>query len=219
MEWDIIITQILFAAAAAGMFVDDLSRMRKLFIFVSILTVLTGLIIYDQPHWIVIQWHCIFIFINILRMAANYLQRLDISLSNQEESLYKNVFSTLSKTEFKKIARIAIWNDLASGTRVVTQGEPIKALRVVYRGKARVIANEQFVAHIHPGGFIGEVSFLSDGIASATVVAEGPMVIVSWPSEQFRKVLDRNPMINIKTQKIFGSDLVQKIKNTDENAA
>ena len=216
MENELIFGQCLFLSATLLLFLDDIFQLRVVAIAISLLTIIFDFLLYYEPHWLIIQWNAIFILIHLFRLSSTYLQRFDIHFTPEERKLYESVFTTLTKAEFKKLTRIAAWKELASGTRIVSQGEKINALRVVSQGKARVLVNDQLVAHVHAGGFIGEVGFLSDGLASATVVAEGPMTVMIWTSHQFQAILDRNPLLNAKTQQIFGTDLVQKLKTTDK---
>lgn len=219
MAADVIVINVFFALTAMGLWIDDVRKLRALLAVISALTIGAGMWLYDQLQWVVVQWHLLYLFIHIIRVAALSIGRFDSKLSPDEQILFNKVFPTLDQSEFKKIARTAIWNEVASGTRIVTEGSKINALRVIFRGSARILSNDETIATISSGTFIGEVSFLTDGISSATVVADGPMVIVSWPSTNFRKLLERNPNINVKTQKIFGTDLAQKFKNQGQQSA
>lgn len=60
------------------------------------------------------------------------------------------------------------------GEILTQQGKQTKTVYLLVRGKARVEAfSKAFIAHIGPGEVCGEMAFLENGVASATVTAEG----------------------------------------------
>jgi CRP-like cAMP-binding protein len=69
------------------------------------------------------------------------------------------------------------------GEILTQQGKQIKTVYLLVRGTARVEAfSKALIAHIGPGEVCGEMAFLENGVASATVTAEGELVAcaIEW---------------------------------------
>ena len=56
------------------------------------------------------------------------------------------------------------------------------------------------VAKLKDGNFIGEVSFITGGAATATVKALLPTRYVAWPKEAISQLLNRNPSMRFAMQ-------------------
>jgi CRP-like cAMP-binding protein len=58
---------------------------------------------------------------------------------------------------------------------------------------------------------IGEISFIQGGAATATVVATKPCRYVAWSGEELRKLLRRNPSMDIAMKHVFNLDMMRKL--------
>ena len=61
------------------------------------------------------------------------------------------------------------------------------------------------------GTFIGEMSFIRGGPATATVQIVQPTRYTAWSKSDLRGVLDQNPAIRSTMQTIFSEDLTNKL--------
>ncbi len=69
------------------------------------------------------------------------------------------------------------------GEVLTQQGKQIKTVYLLVRGKATVESfPKAFIAHIGPGEVCGEMAFLENGVASATVTAENDVEVcaIEW---------------------------------------
>jgi CRP-like cAMP-binding protein len=61
------------------------------------------------------------------------------------------------------------------------------------------------------GNFIGEVSFITGGAATATVRALQPTRYIAWPKDAIRHLLNRNPSMRFAMQALLSTDLSKKL--------
>lgn len=93
--------------------------------------------------------------LSVLQTASH---RLEFLTQND----WKLIVDRSKRTMFKK------------GEILTQQGKQTKTVYLLVRGNARVEAfSKAFIAHIGPGEVCGEMAFLENGVASATVTAEG----------------------------------------------
>ena len=68
------------------------------------------------------------------------------------------------------------------GDVLIQQGKQTKTVYVLVQGRAKVESSKAVIAHIGPGQVCGEMAFLENGAASATVTAEdnGEACAIEW---------------------------------------
>ncbi len=86
----------------------------------------------------------------------------------------------------------------SGGERIVTQGEAGDSFFVVQSGQAAVRIEDssgapQTVATLGPGAYFGVMSLLTGAPRSATVVADGDVVVLRLSKEAFREMLVAHP--------------------------
>jgi CRP-like cAMP-binding protein len=94
---------------------------------------------------------------------------------------------------------------------MATQGEALHDLKLIYNGEVVVEQDGNEVVHSRDGTLVGEMSFIQGGNATATVRALRPTRYVSWPKEEIRKLLKRNPTMDLAMQTVFSVDLMHKL--------
>ena len=92
--------------------------------------------------------------------------------------------------------------DYAAGETLLKQGENGDALLVVFDGSAEVILRghdgaSHRLAEVSTGAVVGEMSILTDGPATADVVAKTPVKALALLAGDFRDLAGRNPEITI----------------------
>jgi CRP-like cAMP-binding protein len=67
------------------------------------------------------------------------------------------------------------------------------------------------VAELKDGSFIGEISFIRGGDATATVKVVEPTRYLSWTKESLSQMLNRNPSMRSAMQAVLSTDLTKKL--------
>lgn len=110
----------------------------------------------------------------------------------EEERLLESVdlFASLTPEMRNQIALAAPMAVYGAGETIVRQGEEGQSMFVVLSGTARVVLepSREEVARIDRGGYFGEMSLLTGEPRSATVLAEGDVVVVEINADLFRRL-------------------------------
>ena len=67
------------------------------------------------------------------------------------------------------------------------------------------------IGRARDGAMIGEISFIQGGTATATVSVTRPSRYVSWSGDELRKLLQRNPSMDVAMKHVFSVDLMRKL--------
>ena len=200
-----------FALTAFSFYVKDILVLRGLSILSGAVGVLYNYFLPQGALWLVIFWLCVFMVINALRIAHLVMERRGVSFSDEERELYETIFRQFSPVEFMKLLRLGEWRAADDGEMLAVEGDEVSDLKMIYNGEVIIEKGGAEVARSRDGTMIGEMSFIQGGAATATVRAARPTRYLAWPKDELRKLLNRNPTMDVAMSAVFSVDLTKKL--------
>ena len=168
----------------------------------------------QEPLYLPIFWNLVFMALNIFWIVRLFLERRPVKLSDDELQLCQIAFRTLSPREIKKLLKLSTWEDAMPGECFVSMDEPLEKLILIYSGKADVELDGKIVGKLDAGQFIGELSYFTDEVSAANVVATEATRYVSWPKDRLKSYLDKDADLRAAFQIILGSVLAKRLKGS-----
>jgi CRP-like cAMP-binding protein len=159
----------------------------------------------------VIYWNVLFALINIVQVALIVKERSGVQFTEEEKELHETLFKNFAPFEFMKLMRIAKWLEAKQGEVLATEKQALDSVMLIYNGVLGVETGGREVARLKDGNFIGEVSYITGGEATATVRALTPTRYIAWPKEEIRQLLNRNPSMRFAMQALLSTDLSKKL--------
>lgn len=163
------------------------------------------------PLWTVIYWNVLFAIINIVQIGIIIKERAGVHFTEEEKELHETLFKNFAPFEFMKLMRVGQWREAQVGEVLAVEQKPLDAVMLIYNGMAGVEKEGKEVAKLRDGNFIGEVSFITEGAATATVRALMPTRYIAWPKTAVRALLNRNPSMRFAMQAMLSTDLSKKL--------
>jgi len=163
------------------------------------------------PLWTVIYWNILFVIINLVQIGIIIKERAGVHFSEEEKELHETLFKNFAPFEFMKLMRIGKWLEAKQGEILAVEKQSLNAVMLIYNGLVGVETNGKEVAKLKDGNFIGEVSFITGGEATATVRALMPTRYIAWPKEAISQLLNRNPSMRFAMQSMLSTDLSKKL--------
>lgn len=119
---------------------------------------------------------------------------------NAKVELLKGVplFARCSKQELAEIATIADEIDLPEGKQLTKEGGRGREFFVLLEGNADVRRNKRKVKTLGPGDFLGEIALVTKTPRTATVTTSSPVRALVVSEQNFRRLLERSPDVQIK---------------------
>lgn len=177
----------------------------------------------DPMNLIAAFWQTVFTIINVTWSIRLIYERRSIRFSEEERELYQSLFRNFTALEFMKLVRISNWHEADPGHVLTELGEEPSDVMLIYNGEIEAKLPDGRNPRYRDGTFVGEISFIKGGPATATVRTIVPTRYVSWPKEELRKLLQRNPSMAATLQTVFTEDLTKKlivpVSKTSEPAA
>jgi hypothetical protein len=167
-----------------------------------------------RPLWVNISWAGLGMGLNAVQIALLLRERRAPEFTEEEQELFKTVFRDFCYADFRTLMRRARWMDVDMDTTMTTEGRDPEELLLIYRGAASVEVQGKKVAMVNDHHFVGEMSFLTQGVASATVRATRPTRCLKWWKHELRELMQHNPTLQAALQAAFNADLVNKLTST-----
>ena len=206
-----IIGHFSFGLTALSFLMRDILFLRVLATASCLLGVAYNYFLPEGPLWLVIFWLSVFTMINAIRITLLFIENRSVNFSDEERELYQTLFRNFSPVEFMKLMNLGHWYKSVEGEILAIENEPLRDVKLIYNGEVAVERQSQEIASLRDGTFIGEMSYLQDSRATATVRTKRPTRYVAWPREDLRKLLKRNPTMDIAMSNLFQLDLARKL--------
>ena len=200
-----------FAIGAVSYWVRDEIWLRGLLI----VSFLAG-IVYDAlppvgPLWLVVFWLSVYTAINIFRIITILKEKRGVKLDDMSAELRDVSFPEFTPVEFAKLIRAGEWRTASPGDVLTCEGEQVDDLMVIQNGNLSVCIGGREVARLKDGAIVGEMSFINEGPASATVTATELTRYIAWPKAALRALLMRNPSMLSAIRLAFSAELSRKL--------
>ena len=200
-----------FLLTALSFYVRDMMVLRVLAIIAGIVGVAYNYWLPAGPLWLVIFWLSVFVAINTIRIVGIVMERRSVAFNDEEAELHETLFQNFSPVEFMKLMRIGEWKQAETGEVLASQGNVVGGLKLLFNGEVVIERDGAEVGRARDGAMIGEISFLRGGKANATVSATKPCRYIFWSGDELRKLLNRNPSMDVAMKHVFSIDLMRKL--------
>ena len=207
---------LAFGLIAFSFLVKDILYLRILSILASLFSVLYNFYIPLEPMWLPIGWNIIFVLVNLYHIAVIIYEKRPVKMSSKEKELYETMFRGLSPVEFLKITKIAQWKQFKSPLPIIQQGKPVNDLILIYNGMVDILVNDNKVAELKDGQFVGEMSFLTEKPATATCKVAHTTECLVWPQKDFKDLLKRNPSLYFTIQSLLSEQVSNNLVSSSQ---
>lgn len=194
---------------ALGLITRDQVLLRLLIFAGTVFYIAYYYIAPAQPLWDAIAWSVVLGACNLYVMIQIALERTTFSMSNAEKSLYQK-FDKMSPGEFRRLIRIADWQQGDGKTNLTIENEVCEHLYYVASGAVGV-EKKGHTFTVDDGGFIGEVGYLLNSKASGTTVAFPESTYLKWDGKALAALEQRYPGIRVALRDLMNVDMAGKV--------
>ncbi len=120
---------------------------------------------------------------------------------------------------FHSLLRRGQWGVARPGELLAREGEQMSKIFFIRKGGGVVRVGKREVGRIGPDQFVGEMSFLTEAAAGATVEVTEPTHYVSWRCDELSSLLDERQTLEQALIETVNLDLIGKIQSTNRPAS
>ncbi|MGB8313205.1 MAG: cyclic nucleotide-binding domain-containing protein [Aestuariivirga sp.] len=168
---------------------------------------------------IAIGWDLIFIGINLFQLFWLIRERAKLRLPEKEAPLLREALAGLDDAQIARLLTAADWKDAAPGDLLTKQDAAVDSLYFLCSGRASVVVNGSFVTYLEKGAFVGEIAYLTNNLATATVVIDEPSRILVFSKLRMAKVTAADEQISGIIYQLLGRDLAMKMRRSNRRGA
>jgi CRP-like cAMP-binding protein len=166
-----------------------------------------------------IGWDLIFIAINLYQLYWLVRERASLRLPEKDAPFLREALAGLDDSQIAKLLKAGEWKDAAPGESLTQQNAAVDALYFLCSGRASVEVNGSFVTYLERGAFVGEMAYLTNNPAAATVVIEEASRVLKFSKLAMAKVTAADNQISAIIYQLLGRDLAKKMRQSNTRSA
>lgn len=157
-------------------------------------------------------WDLIFIFINLYQIYRLVRDRVSLRLPEPDRELLRSVLTGLDDAQIARLLIAGELCEIARGTALAKENQPLGKLFFICAGRVRVTIAGREVSHLEKGNFVGEVAFLTEKPATATVIAESAVRALVFETGKLNQVFRNEAEVAGLIYQLLGRELAHKMK-------
>ncbi len=166
----------------------------------------------DVPLWNAIVYSLMNMAINLVMIGLILQDRRMMPLDDNDLRLYQS-FQGMTPGDFRRLRKIGKWHRPESSQTLTTEGANLEHLYFVVEGDVEIKKAGRHIP-VSPGIFIGEVAYLKNAPASASVVAKPGTRYISWSHSDLKKIVSRHESLRQSLGHLLSADLAAKVANS-----
>ncbi len=206
-----------FALNVAAYLLRDILKLRVLAVLSSLCMITAAFVAPSDYLSVSAFTHGVLASINVVQSAILVRERMDRTFTGEERRLKDSVFAALDDFQVKKLFDYAEWVNYEPGSVLTDQDHEPISLWLTAEGSAEVEVDGAVVAGIGDGEFIGEMSFLENTAAGATVIVKTPSRYLMWRRPRLKRICEKDSEIRDIIFSAIGADMARKINRLNRN--
>ena len=216
MDIATIVGHLAFGLIAFSYLVKDIMYLRILSIVASLFGMFFNYTVPTEPLWLPIGWNAIFVMVNIYHISVLLYEKRPVQMDDKNTELYNTLFKELTPVEYLKISKAACWKNYEPNDVLIRQQHLVPDLILIYNGTIDVKVDDNKVAELRDGQFVGEMSFLTEKSATATCVVKHPTKCLVWKQQEFKDLLKRNPSLYFTIQSLLSAQVSSNLVSSSK---
>lgn len=192
-----------------SMLMRSITWLRIFVILSAIVALIYGAVWLHDP--VTVFWEGMLIVVNVVQIALIWHANRRAQFNADEQKLIAERLPTLSPREARKLLDMGLWLDAEPGTDLTEQGQPVRHLVYLLSGEATIHVDGRVVGRCEPGNFVGEMSLVDGGPASATAKVSQPAYCWMIPTDRLRKLREEQSPLMAALEVGIAHDLKHKI--------
>jgi hypothetical protein len=219
LDWDRLLEEIFisyYAWAHLPYVLFVLSTLMRNIIWLRVIAIVAGalrifiraFVVFDP---VTVLWESVLLLVNIGQLFLIWWDSRHTHHDENEKHLLGTVVPGLPGKPSRQLLALADWRHVAPGSELMREGEPVPSLLFVSEGAARIERQGELVAICARGDFLGEMSFINGGGATATVIADRPMLIAAFDADRLRQLTATQRDLQHALEASFNRNLTGKL--------
>jgi CRP-like cAMP-binding protein len=193
-----------------------LSMMMSEMVWLRTIAIAAGLIRIVNRAWfdidpIVVPWEMLFVAVNVGQLLIIWYYRKRHRFSAEEQRLVDRMPADIERRTVRKFLRLGRAGTAQPDHVLTEKDRPVAELVFVSEGIVQIEDEGRIVAVCGAGEFVGEMSFITGGAASATARVVRPITYMAFDQQRLREAMAIDTDLKRALDGILNRDLVGKL--------
>jgi CRP-like cAMP-binding protein len=158
-----------------------------------------------------IGWDLVFIGISACQLYRLVQDRLSLRLPEADRELLRSVLIGLDDAQIARLLLAGEFCEIAQGATLAEEDQALERLYFICGGRVGVTIGGRAVSHLEKGNFVGEVAFLTEKPATATVTAEDPVRALVFDKSKLSQFFRNEADVAGLIYQLLGRELAHKM--------
>lgn len=172
-------------------------------------------IVYDPVSVI---WEAVLVIINVVQLSIIWWESRHNELDEDERLMTARILPRASKRAVRQFLSLAESRVVEPGAALTTEGKKVEDLMFIVDGVARVERGERLIAICSRGDFVGEMSFIAGGKATATVIVDKTVRLAFFQRDRLEAMMMRDAELRAAIESSFNRNLIEKLVKTGDSS-
>lgn len=192
------------------------SMLMRRMVWLRVLAVGSGLakLVYRGfllPDPVSVLWETIFVLVNLIQLLLIWYYEKYHRFDDDEKLFVESMPKDAERRALRRLLTIAMHRDVEEGVLLTEQGQPVQTLMFVTKGVVTIARDGAVFAACGPGDYVGEMSFLTGNMASATARTAKPVRLLTFDQARLRQAARTDAGIRRVLEGGLNSNLVDKL--------
>lgn len=208
-DWFLNLIYVVYVAAPI---LKDELWLRVLLVLNAIGFVVWGSLIDNRS---VMFWNALFAVISVLAIIRLLRERRTIDLHDDLAEVKAHLLPSISNREFLTFWGLGTAKEFDQPLTI--EGDEVSELMLILEGEAVVARHGNEIARVSSMDYVGEMSFVSGELASATVTPVGTIRVHSWSRSDLDMLKDLEPKVVEPLLTGINRDLAEKVRRANRH--
>lgn len=209
-----ILTHVPYALLVLSMLMNDMGWLRAIAIAAGVIRIVNRA--WFEVDSIIVFWEVIFVAVNVGQLLILWYYARRHRFEAHETHFADSMPQSVDRRSIRRLLKLAHMRHAEPGDRLTTEGAPVSDLMFIAEGVAQIERGGAIVAVCGPGDFLGEMSFVAGGPATATAVVARPMRYLAFDQVRLRSALEADSDLKQAMDASFNRNLVGKLAKSGQ---
>lgn len=158
-------------------------------------------------------WEALFSLVNLGQLIILKIESQRGRFSDDEALFMRTCLGGVEKAHARKLMKIGAWTEVKEGAVLINQNDRPDKLKFLVSGEASIERDGKVIGQSKRGDYIGEMSYLTNQPATATVTTTETTRYLAFSQGELRDFLQRNREVRHALEASFNRDLVGKLSS------
>lgn len=209
-----ILTHVPYALLVLSMLMNDMGWLRAIAIAAGLIRIVNRAWFEVDP--IIVFWEVIFVAVNVGQLMILWYYARRHRFTGHEQHFAASMPQGVDRRSIRRLLKLAHIRHAEPGDTLTTEGALLSELMFIAEGVVQIERGGVIVAVCGPGDFLGEMSFVAGGPASATSVVAKPLRYLAFDQAKLRAALEADSELKQAMDASFNRNLVGKLAKSGQ---